>query len=146
MVDRQNRSAKYQFIILETAFSIDMLESFSNEDSIYSRLNPFAYDETMLELYDELKVEFWRVVKTLLTPRQREVIELSAQGYTQQEIAFRLKVNQSSVTKAMWGNVDYKKGRRIYGGINRRLKKIMETDEKVLDILARIKEKREEVW
>jgi len=95
MEKRQNRSDKYQYVLLETVCSNDMMEAFCNEDSIYNRLNPNHYDEDLMNLEDKLKVEFWRVVDTLLTTRQREVIRLYADGYTQMEIAKMLHVNQS---------------------------------------------------
>ena len=93
---RKNRSDHYQYILLETACSNDMMEAFCNEDSISARLNPFEYNEDLIELEEQLKKEFWRVVDTLLTSRQREVIRLYADGYTQMEIAKVLGVNQSS--------------------------------------------------
>lgn len=142
---RKNRSDVYQHLILETACSNEMMESFSNDDSISSRLNPFGYDEELLDLDEELKIEFWRVVQTLLTDRQQEVIKLYADGYTQMEIAKKLKVNQSSITKSLNGNVDYSKG-VVYGGAKKKIKKIIETDEKIKDILKKMRECRENKW
>jgi DNA-binding CsgD family transcriptional regulator len=135
-----------------------MLESFQNEDSISSHLNPFQYDENLLDLEDQLKEEFWKIVKTLLTPRQREVIELYADGYTQMEIAKILGVNQSSVTKSINGNVDYsideqstdescgKKTKRVYGGTKKKLQKIISGDSKIKEILDRMAEIRTSKW
>jgi len=143
---RQNRSDRYQYILLETACSNDMLESFCNEDSISARLNPYAYDEGLIELEEQLKKEFWRVVDTLLTPRQREVIRLYADGYTQMEIAKMLNVNQSSITKSLNGNVDYKNGKKIYGGARKKIRKIIENDDKIKDILTKMRDLREERW
>ena len=143
---RKNRSSKYQWIILETVCSNDMMESFCNEDGIYNRLNPFGYNEDLMELEDQLKVEFWRIVDTLLTPRQREVIRLYADGYTQMEVAKILNVNQSSITKSLNGNVDYKNGKRVYGGARKKIRKIIESDERIKDILQKMQECREEKW
>jgi predicted transcriptional regulator len=122
------------------------MEAFCNEDSIANRLNPFKYDEELLILEEQLKKEFWRVVATLLTSRQRQVIELYSDGYTQMEIAKILNVNQSSITKCLNGNVDYKKGRRVYGGTRRRLAKIIETDDVIKNILAKMREIRMNQW
>lgn len=141
--ERPNRSDRYQWVLLETVCSNEMLESFCNDDSISARLNPFTYDEGLLELEDQLKVEFWRVVDTLLTPRQREVIRLYADGYTQMEIAKMLNVNQSSITKSLNGNVDYKNGKKIYGGARKKIRKIIENDEAIKDILEKMSELRE---
>lgn len=143
---RKNRSDSYQWILLETVCSNDMMEAFPNEDSISARLNPFQYDEKLIDLEDQLKVEFWRVVDTLLTDRQREVIRLYADGYTQMEIAKMLNVNQSSITKSLNGNVDYKNGKRVYGGARKKIRKIIESDEKIKEILQKISEVREEKY
>lgn len=146
MERRKTRSDSYQHLLLEIAYSHDMMEVFQNEDSIYNRLNPFAYNEDLLELEDQLKVEFWRIVNTLLTPRQKEVIELYAEGKTQMEIAKLLDVNQSSITKSLNGNVDYKNKRRVYGGSSKKIKKIIESDPKVKEILDKMNEIRADKW
>ena len=146
MERRKNRSDKYQWVLLETVCSNDMLESFCNEDSITARLNPFEYNEGLLELEDQLKKEFWRVVDTLLTPRQKEVIRLYADGYTQMEIAKMLNVNQSSITKSLNGNVDYKNGKKVYGGARKKIRKIIENDDKIKSILAQMQAARDEKW
>lgn len=147
MERRKNRSDRYQWVLLETVCSNDMMEAFCNEDSIYNRLTGgFIYDERMLELEDRLKKEFWRVVDTLLTPRQREVIRLYADGYTQMEIAKMLNVNQSSITKSLNGNVDYKNGKKIYGGARKKIRKIIENDEAIKGILTEMSELRDEQW
>jgi len=146
MEKRKNRSDNYQYVLLESPCSNEMMEAFQNEDSIYNRLNPFAYNEELLDLEEQLKVEFWRVVDTLLTPRQKQVIRLYADGYTQMEIAKMLNVNQSSITKSLNGNVDYKKGRRIYGGTRKKIRKIIENDDKIKDILKKMSELRESKW
>ena len=146
MVKRQNRSDRYQWVLLETVCSNDMMEACCNEDSISARLNPFEYNEDLIELEEQLKKEFWRVVDTLLTSRQREVIRLYADGYTQMEIAKMLNVNQSSITKSLNGNVDYKNGKKIYGGAKKKINKIIQSDEKIMEILRRIADVREEKW
>ena len=146
MERRKNRSDKYQWVLLETVCSNDMMEAFCNEDSISARLNPFEYNEELIELEEQLKKEFWRVVDTLLTSRQREVIRLYADGYTQMEIAKMLNVNQSSITKSLNGNVDYKNGKKIYGGAKKKINKIIQSDEKITEILRKIAEVRENKW
>lgn len=146
MEKRRNRSDKYQYNLLEIACSHEMMSSFRTEDSIYNRLNPFEYSEVLMELEDQLKKEFWRVVDTLLTSRQREVIKLYADGYTQMEIAKMLNVNQSSITKSMNGNVDYKNGKKIYGGARKKIRKIIEEDEKIIEILRKMDEVRALKW
>jgi DNA-binding CsgD family transcriptional regulator len=122
------------------------MEAFSNEDSICHRLNPFEYNEDLLDLEDQLKIEFWRIVNTLLTPRQKEVIKLYADGYTQMEIAKMLNVNQSSITKSLNGNVDYKNGKKVYGGAKKKINKIIENDVKIKEILTKMATLRSEKW
>lgn len=144
----RNRSSKYQWIILETVCSNEMMENYSNNDSIYHRLNPWDYNDELKDLEDDLKKAFWRVVSSLLTDRQKEVIELYSDGLTQMEIAKKLNVNQSSITKSLNGNVDYKQGKNkvSYGGSIRKLKKIIENDDEIKEILAKIAECRVEKW
>jgi DNA-binding CsgD family transcriptional regulator len=143
---RSNRSDKYQWVLLETVCSNEMMEAFCNEDSISARLNPFEYNEDLIELEDQLKKEFWRVVDTLLTSRQREVIRLYADGYTQMEIAKMLNVNQSSITKSLNGNVDYKNGKVVYGGAKKKIRKILEHDDAIKEILVKMEEIRSNKW
>jgi DNA-binding MarR family transcriptional regulator len=120
-----------------------MLSAFSNEEGVYKRLNPFAYNEDIAELEEQLKVEFWRLVNTMLTPRQRDVIKYSADGYTQMEIARLLKVNQSSITKSLNGNVSYDGSIKSYGGSKKKLQKMIASDEKIKEILRKISELRD---
>lgn len=143
MERRKNRSDHYQHILLETACSNDMMEAFTNADSISNRLDSFMYNEELLDLEEDLRKEFWRIVNDLLTERQKQVIKLYADGYTQMEIAKMLNVNQSSITKSLNGNVDYKNGKKVYGGARKKIRKIMENDEKIKAILARMQDLRE---
>jgi len=140
------RSNHYQHLILEAICSHDMMEAFSNHDSISHRLNPFEYDEELAELEEQLRVEFWRVVGETLTERQKIVIQLYSEGKTQMEIAKELGVNQSSITKCLHGNCDYSNSKRVYGGSIKKIKKIIETDEKILSILDKIRDLRNEKW
>jgi|SRR5271157_2740384 len=143
---KKNRSDQYQHIFLESLCPNEIMSIFPNEDSISHKLNPYQYNEDVLDLEDELKKEFWRIVNDLLTPRQRDVIRLAADGYTQMEIAKLLQVNQSSITKSLNGNVDYKNNRRSYGGSKKKLIKIIEADEKIKEIFQKIQELRDKRW
>src|SRR5258706_8373601 len=140
------RSQGYQHLIVESLASHDMLESFSNDDSLQKRLNPFSYNEEIFELEEALRIRFWEIVQEKLTKRQREVLKLWASNYTQVEIAKILNVNQSSITKSLNGNVDYKKNKVTYGGSKRRLQKLIELDPKAQEILGRIRAIREDEW
>lgn len=144
----KNRSAGYQNLILEIAYPHELLDIFSDQDSIYKRLNPFAYDDRVASLQEELRVELWRIIEDNLTERQKQVVKLSAEGKTQIEIAKLLRVNQSSVVKALWGNSCYKNKTSngkptTYGGIKLKLQKAAKEDLKVNEILKLIADLRD---
>jgi predicted DNA-binding protein YlxM (UPF0122 family) len=140
----KNRSDSYQHKIVEAACSPDMLMEVADSEGIGAQLNPFGYNEDLLDLKDQLRDHFWKMVREKLTPRQREVIELYCNDYTQTEIAKKLGVNQSSITKSMNGNCDYRNGKKIYGGAKKKLQKIAENDQDIQDILFKISEIQEE--
>lgn len=145
--DRTPRSAKYQYLIREVYFSADVLSYFSNEQSISYRLNPFKYDEEILLLEDQLKEKLRDICKKQLTERQYDVLKMHLDGYTQVEIAKALNVNQSSVNKCIHGNSEYGKRRgRVYGGLVKKLRKILSEDSDFQNILKRIDELREEKY
>jgi len=144
--NRVNRSSRYQYLLLETVCSNDMMEAFSNQESIGFRIDPFKHHEQIIDLQEELRKEFWKVVDACLTDRQKQVIKLVCENKTQMEIAKILGVNQSSITKSLHGNVDYKNGRKVYGGASRKIIKSLETNEKVQEILTKINELREEKY
>ncbi len=147
MVDRtKNRSDSYQHVLLESPCSPEMLMEVCDADGIGAQLNPFGYNDELIELKEKLKVEFWRVVDSELTERQKEVLHLYAQGLTQTEIAKLLGVNQSSVTKSLHGNTDYRNGKRVYGGAKKKIRKIIEKDSEIQKILLRISEIADDVF
>jgi DNA-binding CsgD family transcriptional regulator len=117
-----------------------MLTEVADSDGIGAQLNPFGYNEELLELKEQLKAAFWRIVETQLTERQKQVIKLYSKGLTQTEIAKKLGVNQSSITKSINGNCDYRSGKKVYGGARKKLRKIAEKDEEIQSILLRISE------
>ncbi len=150
---KRSRSSQYQNLYAETAYSNDMMECFRNEDSLSGRLNPFEYNEDLLELEDQLKVEFWRIVDTLLTKRQREVIRYYADGYTQMEIASILNINQSSVVKnwsgssLIFSDTGCKKMKKtFYGGSKKKLKKLVQNDERIQILLKKMDAIRALKW
>jgi DNA-binding CsgD family transcriptional regulator len=137
----RNRSDKYQDTIRQTPASFDMLSRYSETQGLYGKFNNSEYNEEILDLQDQLTAARWRLIKTHLTPRQKEVLELTAQGKTQTEIADELGVNQSSITKSIYGNCDYKKTKKtIYGGAKKKLKKLESEDEEIQSIIKKIAE------
>ncbi len=136
----KTRSSGYQPVLLESPYSPEMLSEFSDSQGFITKLNPFAYSEELFELKDSLRKATWEIIDTQLTDRQKEVLHLCADGYTQIEVAKKLKVNQSSITKSLHGNCDYRNGRVSYGGSIRRLKRLISKDTSIQELLKRIAE------
>lgn len=146
MPDRSgNRSNKYQHVLLESPFSPDMITEFSDSQGLSGMLNASKYNEELLDLKERLLLAFWRIIDTQLTPRQRQVLRLYAQGFTQIEIAKQLNVNQSSITKSLSGNVDYRNGKKVYGGAKKKIRKIADNDPEIQEIFKRMQEIKSEM-
>lgn len=137
------RSAKYQPIIVELSCDPETLAEHSDIQGVTGMLNSNAHSEELLDLQEQLLVEFWRIVDTL-TPRQSQVLKLYAQGLTQIEIAKHLNVNQSSITKSINGNCDYRNGKKIYGGAKKKLQRIAAKDPVIQGIFRRMAEIKSE--
>jgi DNA-binding CsgD family transcriptional regulator len=136
---KSNRSNGYQHIFAEQPHSNEMMAEFSEAQGLVENYKP-EDREKLLDLREELRVEFWRLAKENLTERQFQVIDLLAQGYTQIEIAKQLHVNQSSITKSVNGNCDYRNGRKIYGGAKKKLRRLSDKDPQIQGIIAQIAE------
>jgi len=142
------RSKAYQQIWTEISFSHELLDIFCESDSVYKRLNPFAYNDEIAELEEELRKELWRLLDEHLNERQKIVVRLMAENKTQMEIAKLLKVNQATLSKLIIGNTSYTKrdkyGRpTMYGGLRLKMTTIAKKDERVNAILNKIAEIRE---
>ena len=136
---KTNRSNGYQHLFAEQPYSNEMMAEFSEAQGLVE--NYRAEDrERLLDLRDELRLEFWRLAKENLTERQFQVIELLAKGYTQIEIAKQLNVNQSSITKSVNGNCDYRNGKKIYGGAKKKLRRLADKDSPIQSIITQIAE------
>lgn len=136
---KTNRSNGYQHLFAEQPYSNEMMAEFSEAQGLVENYAP-EDREQLLVLREQLRGEFWRLAKENLTDRQFQVIELLAKGYTQIEIAKQLKVNQSSITKSVNGNCDYRNGRKIYGGAKKKLRRLADKDPKIQDIIVQIAE------
>lgn len=139
MGKKSNRSNGYQYLYTEQPYSSEMMAEFSEAQGLVENYGP-EDREKLLDLRDELKTEFWRLAKEHLTERQFEVIWLLAKGYTQIEIAKQLNVNQSSITKSVNGNCDYRNGKKIYGGAKKKLRRLADKDPQIQAIIAQIAE------
>ncbi len=133
----KNRSDKYQQLFAEVPHSSEMIAEQADSSGMVEDI-PLHMIEEYHDLKDNLREEFWRVVDENLTPRQASVLKLWCQGYTQIEIAKKLNVNQSSITKSINGNCDYRNSKKIYGGSMKRLRLLARKDEKIHEILLQI--------
>lgn len=136
MTYRPNRSDHYQWKIMEAYVSTDFLSNFSNADG----LNGELYNDQLLDLRDELKDLTFKLMERELTERQLIIIKLSYDGYTQSEIAKALNVNQSSINKSLNGNTDYRKGKKTYGGIIKKMRRLVQEDPAIQQVLLKIEE------
>jgi len=140
MVDRsKNRSDRYQSLFAELPYSNEMMSQLAEQEGVLTRNDP-ELRERYLEAKERLRLAFWRLVDDQLTERQREVMKLYCAGFTQIEIARKLNVNQSSITKSINGNCDYRNGKRIYGGAKKKLRRLAEKDKEIQGILAELVE------
>lgn len=148
VIRRPHRSDAYQYLLLEVSTPDELLSTFSNQDDISHLLNPYFYNEELMELQEELRLIVRKLIETELTPLQREILTMRLDGYTQMEIAEIMGTNQSSITKSINGNCDYKNanGRKVYGGSIHKLRKLASKIPRVQEILNRIDELREEKW
>lgn len=134
---KTNRSNGYQHLFAEQPYSNEMMAEFSEAQGLVENYNP-EDREQLLVLREDLRLAFWALAKEHLTARQYQVIELLAQGFTQIEIAKKLHVNQSSITKSVNGNCDYRNGRKVYGGVKRKMRRLADKDVKIQEIITQI--------
>lgn len=136
---KSNRSNNYQHLFAEQSYSNEMMAEFSESQGLIENYKP-EDKENLIDLRETLNKEFWRLAKENLTERQFQVIELLAKGFTQIEIAKQLNVNQSSITKSVNGNCDYRNGKKIYGGAKKKLRRLADQDSQIQEIIAQIAE------
>lgn len=130
-----SRSDHYQWKLKEILFCPYVLGELIEERGA---------DETDPELMDR-REEFARLLLTripsYLTEHQAQVFELvMIQGKTQVEAAKIIGCNQSSITKALKGNMDYRdpRGMKRFGGMFRRVRKMMVKDLEVMELAGEL--------
>jgi hypothetical protein len=141
---KNNRSNAYQWVILESPAPPEQILEYSDSHGFCGLASSGEYQEQLYELQEQLKAELWRIIETELTERQKQVLKLLAEGKTQMDIAKMLSVNQSSVTKSVNGNTDYRNGKKTYGGAKKKIQKIAAKDPKVQEILKKIEDLQED--
>ncbi len=140
------RSDKYQYKLLELCCPQEWFYTMAEQE----KQDPEQHDR-----YLDLRAELFKALKALmkrkLTPSQYIVIDLTLQGFTQIEIAKKLGRNQSSITKSMHGNVDYRQekrnatGPKQYGGSFKKIRRLAAEDPKIQSILAQIQDNEEPI-
>lgn len=146
---RNPRSNSYQFLLNEISVAPDLLDSFSSQDNLYKRLSPFDYSETILDLEEQLRQAFWRLIKENLNEKQQRIVKILSEGATQTECAEEIGLNQSSIAKFLSGSVelDAQTGTaKTYGGIKKKLRAAMENDQPIKDLLQKISDLRDDTW
>jgi predicted DNA-binding protein YlxM (UPF0122 family) len=154
MPDRTtNRSNAYQPNLLEISVNPNILGDLSSAQGMTFKMQPFDYNEQLLDLKEELKKRMWEIIEKGVTKRQIEVLKLYIQGYTQSECAQLLNINQTSIHKILQGNLDYrskndennrayrlKKNKRRYGGVIKKIRRLCKEDPTIQRILNDIAE------
>lgn len=136
----KNKSDSYQYRIIEIAIDPFLLSDFPNDEGFGAQISTSGYSEEITELRKQLMKEVKRLMKTVLTKRQAQVMNLRLQGKTQVEIGQKLGIHQTTVHKTISGVIDYKNGGACYGGAIKKLRKLCLKDEKILIILKKIEE------
>lgn len=142
-----NRVKGFQSCILEILFDHESLSYFSNEQGLSGYLNQYVKEEQVAAIYDEIKIEFWKIAKKQLTKKQYKVIQLLGEGYTQVEMAKKLKVCQGTINLTLHGSMNYTNGKRTgfrYGGAIKKLKLLVKNNEKINQLLQEISDLQEE--
>ena len=140
-----NTSTAYSNFI-EISIDPALLNNYSNEHSMSSFLASLSSSEEFQKLKLELVKEVLNIIEQHLTPKQQEIIQMTyMEGKTQNEIGEILGKHQTAIHKALRGNIDYAHDQERYGGALKKLRKYCAKSKKIQDILARIREKSEEL-
>ena len=126
--------------------SIDpvLLNNFSTDDGIGAYFNSYSTSEDFQKLKNELLQEVMYIIDNNLTDKQREVMYMTyMEGKTQNEISSELGRHQTAIHKTLKGNIDYGNDGKRYGGALKKIRKLCQKNEKVKNILIRMREKHE---
>ena len=135
------KSKSYQYKIVEVPFDQANLNNFSTDRGIGHILENSGSSEVMTELRKKLIDELYKIIfSDHLTEHQKKIIFMRLEGQTQNQIAEHLGITQSAVHKAIHGNIDYKNNKKRYGGIIKKIQKLSKNNEKIQDILKKMKE------
>jgi hypothetical protein len=119
-----SRSDSYQHLYAEKSVDITSMYSLS-----YSPEEP----EEIKEIKDKIVERMRVLVDEKLTDNQKQIFNLTSQGYTQAEIAKKLNRCQASITKAINGNVAVG-FKNKHGGIVKKLKFAFLNDPEIKEL------------
>jgi len=133
----------YSFI--EISIDPNLLSNYSNEDGIGAYFNSYSCSEEFQELRTQLLKEVMKIINECLTSKQKEVIKMTYfDGKTQNEISEELGKHQTTVHKILQGNIDYNNKKKRYGGALKKIRKMCLNNEKIRQLLMKMREKKEE--
>lgn len=133
------KSDSYQHRILEISLEPHKLNNFSNEASINQHMEEMIFDEEILEIRKSLLDEIYNIINDgSLTEHQRRVLTMCLSGATQNEIAEELGCSQSAIHKCLSGNLDYRNGKKRYGGVIKKLQKLSNNNPHIKVLLKQI--------
>ncbi len=152
-------SNKYQYLFYEVLWDFNpplitdhqhAPTMFSNAESLSARAYGFQYSEAILDLEDKVKERFWEISNEICTRQQLLILKLLAEGLTQIEISKKLGINQSSISKCILGNTSYsqygkKCNPKFYGGVTKKLRKVIKNDKEMQELFAKIRELQEPI-
>lgn len=148
------RSRQYQFLFNETSYhGFNRAQGYGGHMEGWIDYQPDEsepYSDELQLLLDKRAEILWRIVEETLTDRQYQVVFLMSvydkDGFpmSQDTAAKILGINQSSITKGIAGNVDYKDGKRKsqYGGSAKKLREAARKNKSLQQVLEMIEEVR----
>ena len=141
MQERPNISDKYQHLFYESTYDDIVWDMISRRHQSETSLTAEQKEE-LYSLDDQLQFCMWLLIDTQLSTKQRAILQMLKIGMTQTEMAEELGINQSSIHKALHGNVDYQGGVvKRFGGIAKRLEKLIRISPDIHEIMEQIDEK-----
>lgn len=130
------RSQKYQYLFQEILVepSSEQLANKNSQDSVQMREIKLDISERLIQIANDI-----------LTEKQRDIFNYYfVKGLTQTDIAKKMKINQSSVTKSINGNFEYSDGGRMcYGGSLKKIRRAAEKDDLIIKLYQKLDEIKE---
>ena len=126
---------------VEISIDPNLLNNFSNEESMSAFLSARICSEEFQKLKQELLQEVLSIVENCLTDKQREVMKMTyLEGKTQNEISNELGKHQTTIHKILQGNIDYNNQKKRYGGALKKIRKLCAKNERIQEILKKMRE------